>query len=78
MTRNTLRRVEVALPVESPELKARLNKVFELMWQDNCQARVQQPDGSYIRRMPGEEKPLSCQDLLYDEAYRLAAAAEEG
>ncbi|MGN0619323.1 MAG: polyphosphate kinase 1 [Ruminiclostridium sp.] len=78
MTRNTLRRVEVALPVESPELKARLNKVFELMWQDNCQARVQQPDGSYIRRMPGEEKPLSCQDLLYDEAYRLAAAADEG
>lgn len=77
MTRNTLRRVEVALPVEAPELKARLNKVFELMWQDNCQARVQQPDGSYIRRMPGEEKPLSCQDLLYDEAYRLAAAAAE-
>lgn len=77
MTRNTLRRVEVALPVEAPELKERLNKVFELMWQDNCQARVQQPDGSYIRRMPGEEKPLSCQDLLYDEAYRLAAAANE-
>lgn len=72
MTRNTLRRVEVALPVEDEGLKATLAEIFDVMWCDNVQAREQQPDGSYIRRMPGEGKPLACQDWLYDRAYREA------
>ncbi len=73
MTRNTLRRVEVALPVYSEHLKKRLLGIFALMQTDNIQARDMQPDGSYVRRSPGKDKTLSCQDLLYDEAYRQAA-----
>ena len=76
MTRNTLRRVEVAAPVYDEALKARLLQIFEVMWRDNRQARDQQPDGSYVRRMPNGQPPLACQDWLYDEAYRLAKTKE--
>ena len=76
MTRNTLRRVEVAAPVYDEALKARLLQIFEVMWRDNRQARDQQPDGSYVRRMPNGQPPLACQDWLYDEAYRLAKIKE--
>ena len=73
MTRNTLRRVEVAAPIYSEQLKKRLDDIFELMMTDNIQARDMLPDGTYIRRTPGKQKPVSAQDLLYDEAYRQAA-----
>lgn len=82
MTRNTLRRVEVALPVTEEGLRQRLEKIFRTMWQDNRQAREQQPDGSYRRRMPVDGQPgeqpqdnlpvCSSQDMLYEEAYRAA------
>ncbi len=72
MTRNTLRRVEVALPVYSEELKMQLEGIFELLRTDNVQARDMKPDGSYVRRFPGADKPISAQDMLYDRACRLA------
>lgn len=79
MTRNTLRRVEVAAPVEEKELQQRLEKIFKTLWEDNLSARDQQPDGNYTRRhpQPGEEM-LSCQNWFYDEAYRLAAQRMNG
>ncbi len=70
MTRNTLRRVEVACPVLADDLKQRLDEIFDVIWRDNSSARDQQPDGAYIRRRPGTNKPLNCQAWLYDEAYR--------
>lgn len=73
MTRNTLRRVEVATPILDEGCKARLERIFDAIWQDNVQAREQQPDGNYRRRYPGLAMPLSSQNWLYDEAYRLAA-----
>ena len=73
MTRNTLRRVEVATPILAQESKARIEHMFDVMWRDNVQARDQQPDGSYIRRYPGAKPALSSQNWLYDEAYRKAA-----
>ena len=72
MTRNTIRRVEVATPVTDPALKQRLKNVMDLMWKDNSSARDQQPDGNYIRRMPGTNPVINCQTILYDEAYRMA------
>jgi len=72
MTRNTLRRVEVACPIMAEDAKTRLENIFRVIWQDNVQARVQQPDGSYARRYPGAEAPLSSQNWLYDEAYRMS------
>ncbi len=73
MTRNTLRRVEVATPILDEGCKERLSRIFDVIWRDNVQAREQQPDGNYRRRYPGVQSPLSSQNWLYDEAYRLAA-----
>jgi len=72
MTRNTLRRVEVATPILDEEAKARLDRIFDVIWRDNVQAREQQPDGSYARRYPSGQAALSSQNWLYDEAYRMA------
>lgn len=77
MTRNTLRRVEVACPILDAALQKRLEEIFDVLWRDNVQARDQQPDGSYTRRFPGLESPLSSQNWLYDEAYRRAAGEGE-
>lgn len=76
MTRNTLRRVEVATPILDEGCKARLERIFDVIWRDNVQAREQQPDGNYRRRYPGVNAPLSSQNWLYDEAYRMAADAK--
>ena len=69
MTRSTLRRVEIAAPVTAPTLKARLQHIFNTMLADNSNARVQQPDGSYVRRMPGADA-VDCQAQFYEEAYQ--------
>ena len=75
MTRNTLRRVEVAAPVQDPALRARLLAMFDTMLHDNVQARDMQPDGTYVRRRPGEDAPLSSQDYFYRLAYEQAGGA---
>ena len=69
MTRSTLRRVEIAAPVTAPALKARLQHILDTMLADNSNARVQQPDGSYVRRMPGADA-VDCQAQFYEEAYQ--------
>ena len=69
MTRSTLRRVEIAAPVTAPTLKARLQHIFNTMLADNSNARVQQPDGIYVRRMPGADA-VDCQAQFYEEAYQ--------
>lgn len=69
MTRSTLRRVEIAAPVTAPALKERLQHIFDTMLADNRNARVQQPDGSYVRRMPGADT-VNCQAQFYEEAYQ--------
>ena len=74
MTRNTLRRVEVAVPIVDSALRARLDRIFATLWEDNMQARDQQPDGEYIRRYPGADRAISAQNFFYDEAYRQAAS----
>ena len=74
MTRNTLRRVEVAAPILDEGCKARIERIFDVIWRDNVQAREQQPDGNYRRRYPGVNTPVSSQNWLYDEAYRMASS----
>ena len=76
MTRNTLRRVEVAAPILDEDCKARIERIFDVIWRDNVQAREQQPNGNYLRRFPGVETPLSSQNWLYDEAYRMASVVK--
>ncbi len=68
MTRNTVRRVEVAAPVWDPSLRQRLQEIFDLMLSDNQKARILGPDGQY-RKAEGEGEPVNAQERLYDLAY---------
>ena len=71
MTRNTLRRVEVAVPVYDNGLKCRIREMFLTMISDNVKARVQQPDGSY-KIEPDGDSCLNAQETLFEEAYAAA------
>ena len=73
MTRNTLRRVEVASPVYDPAIRERLLDLFDMMLADNVQARQMQPDGEYVRLMEDGEGAVSAQEALYQKAYDAAA-----
>ena len=75
MTRNTLRRVEVAAPVEDEALRMRVIEMFELMLRDNTQARLMGADGVYKRVEPGEDAPLNAQEALYQQAYEAVSKA---
>lgn len=72
MTRNTLRRVEVAAPILDPDLRRRLGEMFQIMLRDNQQARELRPTGEYVR-MHNQEDPLNAQEFFYQQAYEQAA-----
>lgn len=72
MTRNTVKRVEVAAPVYSPALKERIQGIFDLMLSDNKKARVENADGTYTL-VKCEEAQVNSQEMLYQEAYGRAA-----
>lgn len=76
MTRNTVRRVEVAAPVEDVRLKEYLLKDFRIMLNDNVQARKMNPDGNYTR-IRNDKEPLSAQEFFYEEAYKKAGKKEQ-
>ena len=77
MTRNTVHRVEVAAPVENPDLKLRLNEMFITMLSDNVQARELNSSGKYTRLQPGEEAPLNSQEFFYESAYEALESQEK-
>lgn len=54
MTRNTVRRVEVAVPILEKDLQQKVEEIFVTMWSDNVKARVMQQDGTYIRENTGD------------------------
>lgn len=68
MTRNTIRRVEVAAPILDASLKNRLKEMFSKMLCDNQQARELKSNGEYIR-VKNEKTPLNSQEYFYEQAY---------
>lgn len=72
MTRNTVKRVEVAAPVYSERLKKRLQDLFDLMLSDNKKARKEDAKGTYSV-VECKRQPINSQELLYQEAYAKAA-----
>ncbi len=76
MTRNTTKRVEVAAPVYSPELKERILESFNLMLRDNVKASVLKSDGNYYHRDGGDIQ-LNSQEYFYADAYRKASFHKE-
>jgi polyphosphate kinase len=54
MRRNLSNRVEVAVPILNERLKRDLDEILEVYHSDNCSAWDCGPDGTYVRRTPGE------------------------
>ena len=68
MTRNTVRRVEVAAPVYNDKLKTKLQEMFNVMLSDNQKARKLEADGNY-HRVSNDLTPVNAQEYFYAEAY---------
>ena len=68
MTRNTVRRVEVAAPVYNSKLKTKLQEMFDVMLSDNQKARKLEADGNY-HRVSNDLTPVNAQEYFYAEAY---------
>lgn len=73
MTRNTLRRLEVAAPIYDEAIKRRIREMMITLLSDNVLARIQQPDGKY-KLCENAETPFNSQEYFFDEAYAAAAA----
>ncbi|HJT82535.1 MAG TPA: polyphosphate kinase 1 [Chthoniobacterales bacterium] len=71
MPRNLLRRVEVAFPIENPELKKELiQDVLPAFLNDRVKARELQPDGTYIRLRPEPGQTASQAQLFFRQTSR--------
>nr|WP_300306641.1 polyphosphate kinase 1 [uncultured Anaerostipes sp.] len=68
MTRNTLRRVEVAAPVYDPDLKMQIIEMFITMLSDNQKAKEEDSEGNYSRPKD-QDTPLNSQEFFYQQAY---------
>ena len=77
MTRNTVKRVEVAAPVCAPAVKERIQGIFDLMLSDNKKAREEDPEGNYTL-VKCEGEPVNSQEALYQEAYDKAVQRNAG
>ena len=71
MTRNTIRRVEVAVPVLDKKIRDRLDHMFEMMMQDDSKGKELNSTGIYESRDLNEVK-LNSQELFYAMAYSQA------
>ncbi len=72
MSRNTIRRVEVAAPVEDEKLKKRIRDMFHVLMADNVKARIMHNDGTYVKivRRRENDQPVNSQEIFYDDAYQ--------
>ena len=72
MTRNTLRRVEIAVPIYDEGIRRIITDMFKIMLTDNIKARVQGADGIYRKRST-EGEMINSQEYFYAQAYKNAA-----
>ncbi|QOX64070.1 polyphosphate kinase 1 [Anoxybacterium hadale] len=73
MTRNMQRRVEIACPIYSEEIRDRINEIFDSMLYDTEKARIMQKNGTY-KRQPDHLNEINIQELFIEKAKAMAAA----
>lgn len=64
MTRNQTRRVEIACPVESEEIKSWISSYLDILLRDSIKARKLLPNGSYIKKTDEKLPVLSSQEYF--------------
>ena len=70
MTRNTLRRVEVAAPIYDERCRMRVREIFDLGFKDTEKGKWLLSDGLYHDPEGVGEERFNSQDFFYREAYR--------
>ncbi|HEX6487761.1 MAG TPA: polyphosphate kinase 1 [Candidatus Dormibacteraeota bacterium] len=75
MQRNLDGRVEVLVPVQAPELKARLDEVFDVCLRDTVLAWELAEDGTWAK-VSGEGEPVNAQEVFMELAVRRARGEE--
>lgn len=66
MTRNMSRRVELACPIYSKDLRNRIRAIMYLNYADNVKGRILTKDGSYIKKIDSENR-IDSQSLLIEQ-----------
>ena len=72
MTRNTLRRVEVAVPIYDTRVRKRIMHIFKVITSDNVKARKMLSDSTYVH-VRSEGELVDSQSAFIHEAYENAA-----
>jgi polyphosphate kinase len=79
MPRNLLERVEVLFPIKDPMLKQRIRgEILDAYLADNTQARILQPDGSYVCSGMVRSRSRSPKRGVYFNAQEFLIALSEG
>ena len=68
MTRNTIRRVEVAMPIYDENVRNKIRHIFDVVLSDNVKGKRMLPDGTYADIITDKEK-INSQEIFYQEAY---------
>ena len=77
MTRNTQRRIEVAVPIHDLDARKKIHGILDMCLLDNTKARLLQSDGQYVPLPRGEEQVDSQQQLLLQAQTQEEQQAEE-
>ena len=75
MSRNLHRRVEVAVPVEDPNLCKRIWSILNVQMQDNRRSWEMQSDGSYVRCKTDVNNEVDSQKVLMETARQRTSLA---
>ncbi len=76
MTRNTIRRVEVAAPIYDEDIKNRLRYIFETIMADDEKGRILNSERLYAEREQGKTT-VNSQEIFYAAAYKAAENREQ-
>lgn len=68
MTRNTLKRVEVAVPIYDEAVRSKIRHIFDVALSDNVKGKRMMPDGTYSDIIAQGEH-INSQEVFYQEAY---------
>lgn len=71
MTRNTVRRVEVATPVYDAHAKDKIRHIFDTIMTDDEKGKELRADGEYVDRKINST-PIDSQEQFFEEAYKNA------
>lgn len=77
MTRNTERRVEIAVPLYDERIRTRIMHMLNILLSDNVKGRDFYADGSYVLRTPGSNPPVDSQMYFAREAAEAALNMEK-